>query len=242
MSDPLARNADATRAGELSGWVRYLSLAGIIAVVLWVVGVLTIDSVRPAGTPNAEQILAYYQDHGDTVGLAVYGFMLGSLLFLVFVGALWSRLREVDGQGSPLAAIVLGAGIATSIGLLVFYGSDLEAALDRDAITASTAEAYYYFGDFWWLGAEMMAAVMIAATGIVVLRTRMFPRWLGVASLFVALWLLIPPIGWIAMFLIFPAWVIIVSVLLTPRFARPVIATRRNTSPAEGSYVPVVGD
>jgi hypothetical protein len=41
----------------------------------------------------------------------------------------------------------------------------------------------------------MAAAVLIAATGLLALRTRVLPRWLGWVSLVLALWLLIPPIG-----------------------------------------------
>jgi hypothetical protein len=227
----------AETAGTRPGWERFLSLTGVAAVVLWVVGVMTIDSARPAGTPTADQILAYYQEHGDKVGLAIFAFMLGALLFLGFVGTLWSRLRAADGDGSPLAAIALGAGIATSIGLLVMYGSDLEATLDRDAISASTAEAYYYFGDFWWLGAELMAGVMIATTGLVALQTRIFPRWLGIVSLVIAVWLCIPPIGWIAMFLAFPAWVVLVAVLLTPRFERRSATLHEAQRPTEASSI-----
>jgi hypothetical protein len=204
---------------EDSRWLRFLPLAGIAAVALWIVGFLTIESVRPEVT-TPDQILAYYQEHGDTVGLAIFAWMIGSLLFLVFVGALWNRLQAADEGRSGLAPVAFAAGIAASIGLLALYGSDLEATLDSDVITASTAEAYYYFGDIWWLGAEMMAAVMIAATGILALRTAVLPRWLGWVSLIAAVWLLVPPIGWIAMFLVFPAWVVIVSVLLTPRFAK----------------------
>jgi hypothetical protein len=59
--------------------------------------------------------------------------------------------------------------------------------------------------------------VLILATGMVVLRTRALPVWLGWVSLGVGLWLLIPPIGWAALISAFPLWVIVVSLLLYRR-------------------------
>ncbi len=196
-------------------WTRLLPLAGVGAVVLWVVGVLTIDSMRPeAATPTANEILAYYQDE-SALGLAIFAFMLGSLLFLVFVVALWNRLHEVHGSLGGLTPIVLAAGVVTAIGQLVMYGTDLEAHLDADVISASTAEAYYYLGDYWFTGSMLTAALFVAATGLVVLRGRVIPRWLGWVSLVIAVPLLLPPVGWIVMFLAFPIWVVVVALLLT---------------------------
>jgi hypothetical protein len=197
--------------------LRFLPLAGIVAVILWAVAILSIDAVRPAEVNSPADILAYYQQHGDRIEMAVFGYMLGSILFLIFVSALWNRLRAAEDSGGGLAPIAFAAGIATSICMLVMYGSDMEAARDNSkyGLTATTAEAYYFFGDFWWVGAMLMSAVMLGATGLIAIRTGALPRWLGWVSVVLAVPLLLPPIGNTVMFFLFPIWVILVSIMLT---------------------------
>jgi hypothetical protein len=209
-------------------WVGFLPLAGIAAVALWVVGFVVIESVRPTGTPTPDELLTYFQDNSDTVGMAIYATMLGSLFFLAFVAALWSRLSAAEGRSGPLAALALAAGTVTAISQLFLYGSDLDAAAAsvKHPLSASTAEAYYYLGDFWFVGAMLTAALMLASTGILALRTRLLPSWLAWTSLAIALPLLLPPIGPPVMFLAFPAWIVVVAIALSLPRSRP-----RTTTP-----------
>jgi hypothetical protein len=202
------------------GIVRFLPLlAGVVAVALWTAGYFLMESVRPGDGATAQDILAFYQEHGETVNWAAYLTMLGSLPFLMFVATLCNRLREAEGSGGPLAPIAFAAGIVTAIGQLAVYGSDLDAALDsvKYPLLASTAEAYYYFGDHWFVGAMLMAALMLAATGLIVLRTGTLPRWLGWASLILAVPLLLPPVGSAVVFFGFPAWIVVTALFLTRR-------------------------
>ena len=86
--------------------------------------------------------------------------------------------------------------------------------------------------DVFFLGAEMSAAVLLAATGVHALRTGSLPSWLAWVSLVVALALIILPIGWAALLFAFPLWVLVVSFLLwsasadTPAAGAPATTTR----------------
>jgi hypothetical protein len=53
--------------------------------------------------------------------------------------------------------------------------------------------------------------------GLLSLSTRIFPAWLSWATLVLAFWLLIPPIGWAGLLYAFPLWLMAVSLLLWPR-------------------------
>jgi hypothetical protein len=53
--------------------------------------------------------------------------------------------------------------------------------------------------------------------GLLYIRTRVLPAWVGWASLVLALVMLIPPIGWAGLLLGFPLWTVLVSVLLWMR-------------------------
>jgi hypothetical protein len=59
---------------------------------------------------------------------------------------------------------------------------------------------------------------MLVAAGLLIVRVRVLPVWLGWASLVLALGLLIPPVGWLIVLFLFPVWTLVTSVLL---FLRP---------------------
>ena len=76
---------------------------------------------------------------------------------------------------------------------------------------------------------ELGAAVFLTATALLSLGRLAFPKWLGWISLLVALWLLIPPVGWAALIFAFPLWLIVVSLTLIGR--RPGAATPTAAAP-----------
>jgi hypothetical protein len=66
---------------------------------------------------------------------------------------------------------------------------------------------------------------MFVAVGLLILRSRGLPVWLGWVSLAIALLLAIIPIGWAGVVWAFPLWVPVTSVLLYLRaLATPVAA------------------
>jgi hypothetical protein len=213
--------------------VRFLSLAGVGAAALWLIGLSLFGTNRPDGTGGAEEILAYYQQHGEALGMAIFFFMLGSVLFLVFLASLWSRLRDAEGAGGPLATLVLLAGVIVAIGQFAVFGTDLDAASDGTAyaLSASTAEAYFFSGDSWFVAAAMMAGLMLVATGIVAIRTTVLPRALGWVSVALAAPLLLPmlPIMPLVMLFAFPVWVGVTALVLVRPHARAAVGI---TAPA----------
>jgi anti-sigma factor RsiW len=95
----------------------------------------------------------------------------------------------------------------------------LAAAAAADALEPSAAQALGVVEYAFFIGAEFTGAVLLFATGVLAIRTRVLPAWLGWASLVVALLMLIVvgPIGFIAIVVGLPLWVLVVSVLLWRR-------------------------
>jgi hypothetical protein len=212
------------------GWERLAALAGVVAVVLWVIGLLIQESTdMPGDDPTGEQVLAWYVNDEQTILTAGFIFMLGALFFFVFLGALRVRLFGAEGGAGFLTAIAYGVGVAVGIFVLMLPAPDMAAALSKDELTGDAALAINNLGDMFFLGAELTAALLLAATGLLLLRTRALPVWLGWASLVVALWLLIPPVGWAGLLLAFPLWTILVSVLLWMRPAGEPVAASPST-------------
>jgi hypothetical protein len=196
-------------------WERLGPLAGIVAVALFVVGVAVIESGGAPGedaTPG--EYLAYYEDDEQRILVGGVIFQLGALFFLWFLGHLRARLAAAEGGVQRLTAIAFGAGLVTATCVLLLPGPDQAGALSNDEISGDAAIVFNNLGDAFFIGAEFAAAVLVVATALVVLATRALPRWLGWASLVLALWLLIAPIGWAALLFALPLWIVVVSLLL----------------------------
>ncbi len=93
---------------------RYSMVAGVLAPVLWIIGVTMSRGQHvglPGGLPEegAGAVLTYFQDNEGSVLAGSWLFMLGSLLFFWFVGALRSRLAYAEGGAGTLATIALAA-------------------------------------------------------------------------------------------------------------------------------------
>jgi hypothetical protein len=210
------------------GWERLAALAGVVAVALWVIGVLIQESTDMPDDENVtgDQVLAWYVDDENAILAGGFVFMLGALFFLVFLGALRVRLLAAEGPVGFLTAITYTAGIAVGIFLLMLPAADMAAALSNDELTADAALAVNSLGDMFFLGAELTAALVLVVAGLLFIQTRVLPAWLGWASLVVALIMLIPPIGWAGLLLGLPLWTVLVSVLLWMRPAGEPVATR----------------
>jgi hypothetical protein len=197
-------------------WERLAALAGIVAVVLWVVGTFVSGEAPDEG----QELLSRFQDDEGRILAGGFIFQLGALFFLIFLGALRVRLFAAEGPTGFLTAIAFAAGVAVGIFLLALPGAEMSAAINNDDLDPSSSIALGNLGDIFFLGAELSAALLLVATGLLILRYGPMPRWLAWVSLALALVLLIPPIGWAALLFGLPLWTLAVSVLLWMRPAR----------------------
>jgi hypothetical protein len=211
-------------------WERYAPLAGIVAVALWVVGVLVMESSNP-GSDDPAELLAWFQEDTGSILASAFIFMLGGIFFLVFVGALRARLLAFEGPGAFLTSIAFGAGLATAILTMLIPAPNLAAAISENELTAEAALGVSIIDDAFFVGAELSAALLLVATGLVILRYGALPRWLAWVSFVFALWLLIPPVGWAGLLFGVPLWTLAVAVLMWMRPAGEPVATRPPDTP-----------
>ena len=175
---------------------RLAPLVGIVPLVLGLAGLIVLEG--PADRPELDApprvILDYFGDR-DTVILGSFLLMLAALVFIWFVGLLRAVLRRAENGDGRLSAIAYGGGLLAAGMMLIVPASNLFGALYADLLTPTAARTFYLFGDVFLYPAGMAAAVLIGTTGLLAVRTGVLPRWLGWASLVLALWLVIPPIG-----------------------------------------------
>lgn len=207
-------------------------LAGVAAVVLWVIGFILFEAAGVSTSDTGEEILAAYEGDEATIIAAGWLFMLGGLLFLWFLGTLRTRLLAAEGLPGHLTSIAFGAGVAAAIFLIALPSGDLAAAT-ADNLEPAAAVALSNLSTAFFVGAEVSAILLLVATALLALRGAL-PRWLAWVNLALSVILVIPLIGWLGVVLGLPIWVLLVSWLLwrptpagEPRSAGDVEALRR---------------
>ncbi len=198
---------------------RLAPLDGIVAAALWVAGFIVLQG--PADQPDSDsspaRALQYFTKEDGAILAGTLLFMLGTLFFLWFLGAIRTQLYTAEGGTNRLTTIAFAAGVATAISLLLMGGTQAAGAINNDHLSGEAARVYLGIGDAFFYAAELAAAVTLTATGLLSLGKLAFPKWLGWISLLIALWLLIPPVGWAALIFAFPLWLLVVSALLFSR-------------------------
>ena len=204
-------------------WERFAPLAGITAVVLWALAFVIAGAGPDFQRATGQEWLTYITDNEGQILTSRLLFLLGTVLFLLFLGTFRVRLRAAEGGPGQWTSAAFAGGIATAVLLIGNVTPTLIGALAADALEPAAAQALGIVETGFFVGAEIAAAALLLATGLLALRTRFLPVWVGWGSVALAALLLILPIGWAALLIGFPLWVLIVSVLLW-RSSEPLVA------------------
>jgi hypothetical protein len=202
-----------------SGWERWSPLAGLLYVALFVIAILTTPD---AGETNRE-IVEHYADEGNRRNDMILTVLLAAaaLAFVWFVSHLRTLLAAAAAR-SALPALALGAGAASAALLLVagatfgsisFTYEDAPAGefeLDPDTVRLVGSIGYGVFVGSMWL-----AGLVVLATSLVALRTRVLPAWLAWLGVPVVL-ALVFAFAFVPVFALL-AWVALVSIVLLAR-------------------------
>lgn len=203
---------------------RWMALTGVVAVALWIIGVFVLESVSPGDDASAFEILAYFDDDSTSIFIGAFLLALGTAFFLWFAGILRAALHAAEGPPGRLTAIVFAGAVGKAVFDMGFAGAAAAGALaadEADDLSPQGAQALFFIDDAFFIGAEFMAVVFMAAAAATILTTRALPVWLGWLALVIALGLLVVPIGWAFLLFGVPLWVLLASVILFLRASRP---------------------
>jgi hypothetical protein len=197
---------------------RLHALAGVLAVALWLggLGIYLGTTSQPSDSAGDAAILAWAQDHSNAIILGAWIYMIGCLCFVWFAGILRERLALAE-DGGTFSSIAFAGALATAVFGLGMPAGDLAVAISKDDFSASAAGALHHLTDVFFVGAELSAALMLAAVAAAAWRTGVLPRWWVILGVVVAVALLIGPIGWAALLFGMPVWVLGTSALLVRR-------------------------
>ena len=196
---------------------RLAILSGVAWFALLMLGALIIGLYDYL--PTAESVVDSLTDNSSQVSIGGYIGGISAFFLIWFAGSLRSALAEREGGQGRLSGVAFGGAVATALALAASF-SILSIAAQRAGADGgiSSVEAITLY-DLWsgitGLVVPITLAVLIGASGVVSLRTGMFPTWFGWLSVAVALGSL-SPVGYFGQIAAM-VWVLTVSVWLYVR-------------------------
>ena len=202
---------------------RSAAVAGIVFAVLFSAALVLIRLAVPAAPGEAGQWLSE-GSRRDAVRVALALVPFAGIAFLWFIGVVRDRIGEAEdrffatvflGSGLLFIAMIFVAG-AVAGGLLAEAGEKSQSLFASGAWGTGRRVTSELMTEF----AMRMAGVFVIATSMILLRTGAAPRWLALAGFALAVVLLatVNFTPWIG--LLFPAWVLAISLHMLLAAAR----------------------
>jgi hypothetical protein len=187
---------------------RLTALAGVLAVVLWVLGLIVVNSFsdKIPHHPTDAQLLAWVKGNTNSILLGSWLFMLGCISFVWFANVLRSRLAAAEGGVTPYATIAFAGALGGGVFGMLINAGDVGSAIDKDSVSAATAGAFHHVGDVFFVAAELMMVLFFVGAAVAILRTGVLPKWWAWFAVLIAVVLVIGPIGWAALIFGTPIW------------------------------------
>ncbi len=199
------------------GFRRAATFSGVLFAVLYLTSLVLLRLAVPADPRDPGDWLADAQ-HRSQVRLALNLVPFSGIAFLWFMAVLRDRLGLIEDR--LVATVFLGSGllflamlftaVAGAQGLLHAVDLDPKLLLASDAYRVNRATVFRLMNPF----GIRMEAVLIFVTSSVGLRTGLMARWVSIAGFPIAVGLLVivTDFAWVA--LLFPCWVLLVSICM----------------------------
>jgi hypothetical protein len=196
--------------GTPSRWERLAPLAGLVFAVALAV-VFAVSNNSPDTDASTAKWASYYRDHRSRE-LAVSIVVAVAVVFFVwFAGALRARLRAVEGSPGRLSNTAFGGAILYALGGLLIAAFNFAAADSVKHVTPQVTQTIGILDSDVFFPLAVGSGILLLATGVLIVRTRTLPVWLGWVAVVLGV-ASVTPIGFFA-FLAGLIWIAVVSVL-----------------------------
>ncbi len=202
----------ASRPTRLGPWM------GIAFFVLFVVGFVVFPT--PDNGKDTAKWARWWTDSGHRAGAVVgaYLMVLGVLAFVWFMWGLNQRLREPNGVMITFGSLFVGLALVSALvraaipGGKVFGDTPVPAGADLARQLDNTGFAVLL------VAGALAAGAFVATASYLARRDAILPGWLTISGYVVAVLQLVA--GLFFPFVLFPLWVLVVSIVLLRRTAR----------------------
>ncbi len=200
---------------------RAAAIAGILFSVLLITSFVLLRRAVPDDPLEAG---AWLHTRAGTVALALYLVPFAGIAFLWFIGVLRDRLGAREDRF--FATVFLGSGLlflamlffsaAVAGGIIIAFTAAPDRLLGSATFTLARAITYEIMNIY----AIKMAGVFMIATSTLALRTGFIARWIAFTGYALALLLLLSGRNIEGILMVFPLWVLLVSLYILFRNLR----------------------
>lgn len=205
---------------ESRGLERFAPLTGVLFVAMIVLAIV-IGGETPDNDDSRQAIVDFWKDN-DTA--QIWSNIIGAwatVFFLWFAATLRSALRRAEEGPARLSTLSFGGAVVAAVGLLSALSLNFAVADSVDDVPASVTQTLTVLSNGFFFPIAAGYAVFFLAVGVLSVRTRMLPAWLGWVTVLLGI-VCLTPVGFFAL-LLGLVWIVTVSILLY----------RRDTGPAE---------
>lgn len=216
---------------------RIAAASGIVFVVLAIASIVVSDAARPEFDASPQEYAAFASEHADDVQLGTLLLLLGIFQLVWFVGYLSSELAraEIAARGfARIARISFAGGVIGAAGLATTVLAGAAAVSEPADTDPGLVRALMHLDQWLFLTAAVGFAVWLQAGGMLIIRTRVLPVWLGAVAMLgglgyvITLFSVLAPeddggaagIGYPVGFLALLIFVLVSSILLVRRVGR----------------------
>ena len=204
-----------TLTGKRLTTPRAASIAGILFAVLFTTSLILIRLSFPTGATASD---AWPEMETSLLKPALGLMPFAGIAFLWFVGVVRDRLGAFEDQF--FSTVFFGSGLLFLA--MIFAASaiagGIAAGYSTNPAGFSTSEVYQFgrtiLSQFFTIYALRMAGVFVISLGTIWLRTGLMPRWLSFITYVFALILILSTSLNLWMVLVFPGWVLIISLYI----------------------------
>jgi hypothetical protein len=193
---------------------RLVPLSGAAGVAL-VIAAFLIGGDTPDIDASTGEVASFYTSNdSDQVlsgALLAYAVFFLAIFFSTVTGAL--RRAEVDRGAS--SAVAFAGGILLSGGFLIFAGLSFTLGDAGDSLDPAAAQALNALNEDLFFPVAVGTTLFLFGVGTAVLKTAMFPRWLGWVAIVGGV-IGLTPVGFFALAFL-GLWVLISSIMMFTR-------------------------
>jgi hypothetical protein len=208
----------------MRGLERYAPLTGLLFVVLVLVAVI-VGGETPGANDGIVKVVKYWHDNDDKAIVASIIAAFSTVAMLWFAGVWRATLAAAEGAPARLANTAFAGLVLAAAGWSMLIAFNFMAAETIGDVEPAVTQTFSALQSDFFFPLAIGFSVFLLASGLAMLRTGLFPAWMGWAA-FVLGVLCVTPAGFFAL-LIALAGIIAVSLMLFMR-----------TTPAEGPVPP----
>jgi hypothetical protein len=169
-------------------WERWAWLGGVVYVAALLIEAIVSTAISANQNDSAAKIASEVHRHRDAVLVAAYFSAVYAVAFVIYLAKLHQLLREQAGPPPFLGTLVLVGGVlfvalhtTSDVGIYGLLGGKL-AAYDNESVTYTLYLLTFALDSV----GDVFGSLFALAGGLIVLETRVLPRWVGQGLIAVA--------------------------------------------------------